>query len=312
MRSTDLRMGRTEWLLLIVLSALWGASFFFYKILDRELAPFTVVLGRVGLAALALHILLLAKRDPMPLSPRLWLDFAVLGLIANAIPFTLFAWSLSHISSGLAAILNATTPIFTILVAHVFTTNEKFSREKLAGVLLGFAGVAVLIGPNALHGNGDLAAQIACLLAAICYGFATVYGRRFRAIPPLKVATGQVTTSAIILLPLCLMAERPWTLPMPSGSVWGALAGIALLSTALAYILFYRILAVAGATNLVLVTFLVPVSALLLGALFLGEQVTASDISGMFLIGLGLAAIDGRVVKWLLTQAGQGATKNPP
>jgi drug/metabolite transporter (DMT)-like permease len=292
-------MGRTEWLLLLGLSVLWGASFFFYKVMDAELPVFTIVLGRVGLAALALNLWLAVQRDPMPLTPKLWRDFLVLGFLNCAVPYSLFAWGETRITSGLAAILNAATPIFTILVAQVFTHDEKLNWDKSVGVLFGFAGVGVLVGPDALRINDDLLAEAGCLLAALSYGFASVYGRRFRGLAPLKVATGQVTASTILLLPLCLVVNKPWLLPMPSLPVWGALAGIALLSTALAYILFFRILAAAGATNIGLVTFLLPVSALALGVSFLGEHVTPNAIAGMGLIGLGLGAIDGRPWKML-------------
>ena len=292
--TAPLHMGRTEWLLLLALSLLWGASFFFYKVMDSELPVFTIVLGRVGVAALALNLLLAVRRDPMPLTPALWRDFLVLGFLNCAVPFSLFAWGETRITSGLAAILNAATPIFTILVAQIFTQDEKLNWNKTIGVLFGFAGVGVLVGPDALRANGDVLAEAGCLAAALSYGFASVYGRRFRGLAPLKVATGQVTASSIILLPFCLAVNRPWLLPMPSVAVWGALAGIALLSTALAYILFFRILAAAGATTIGLVTLLIPVSALLLGAAFLGEQVTLPAVMGMALIGLGLAAIDGR------------------
>jgi drug/metabolite transporter (DMT)-like permease len=292
--TTPLRMGRTEWLLLLALAGLWGASFFFYKVMDSELPPFTVVLGRVGLAAIILNLVLAVRRDPLPLDPKLWRDFLVLGLFNCAVPFTLYAWGETRISSGMAAILNAATPIFTILVAQLFTQDEKLNWNKTAGVLFGFAGVGVLVGPDALRANRDLLAEAGCLLATLFYGVASVYGRRFAGLAPLKVATGQVTASAIILLPFCLVVDRPWLLPMPSVAVWGALAGIALLSTALAYILFFRILAVAGATNIGLVTFLLPISALLLGTVFLGEHITFVALLGMALIGIGLAAIDGR------------------
>jgi drug/metabolite transporter (DMT)-like permease len=261
----------------------------------RELPVLTVVLGRVALAAAALNLLLLVKRDPMPLSPRLWRDFFVLGLLNNVIPFTLIVWGETRIASGLASILNATTPLFTVLAAHVLTRNEKLSWGKGVGVLLGFCGVGVLVGPGLLLAKTDVLGQAACLLAALTYGFAGIYGRRFRGVPPLKIATGQVTASTIILLPMVLVMDHPWTLTPPSAAAWGAFAGIALLCTALAYIIYFRILAVAGATNLLLVTFLLPVSALVLGYAFLGEKITAQSLEGMALIGAGLAAIDGRL-----------------
>ena len=290
------RMGAPEWIALLALSTLWGGSFFFYKVLVAELPPFTVVLGRVGIAALALHLLLAARRDPFRLPAHMLGPFLLLGLLNNVIPFSLIAFGETRISSGTASILNATTPIFTILVAHLLTSDEKITVPKGIGVLCGFLGVAVLIGPAAFSdlGQGDLLGDAACLLGAMVYGFGAIYGRRFKGIPPLKIATGQVTAATVILLPLAALVDRPWALPMPSLAAWAALLAIALLSTALAYLLYFRILAVAGATNLVLVTFLLPGSALALGAAFLGETITLRALAGLALIGLGLAAIDGR------------------
>jgi drug/metabolite transporter (DMT)-like permease len=290
------RMGAQEWIILFALSILWGGSFFFYKVLVAELPPFTVVLGRVGIAALALNLLLLARRDPLRTDRRMWGSFLILGLLNNVIPFSLIAFGEIRIASGTAAILNATTPIFTILVAHLFTNDEKLTLAKSMGVLCGFLGAGVLIGPEAYSGfsKGNLLGDGSCLLAALVYGLGAVYGRRFKGLAPLKIATAQATAAAVILLPLSLLVDRPWQLPMPSPHAWMALLALSLLSTALAYLLYFRILAVAGATNLVLVTFLLPASALLLGALFLDESVTPAALLGMGLIGLGLAAIDGR------------------
>jgi drug/metabolite transporter (DMT)-like permease len=292
-----LAMGPREWMLLLLLSALWGGSFFFFKVLVAELPPLTVVFGRVGLAALLLNVFLLLRRDPMPASPRLWGSFVVMGILNNVVPFTLIVWGEIRIASGLASILNATTPIFTVLAAHVLTHNEKINWNKGIGVLFGFMGVAVLIGPSAIAsiGGGDVVGEIACLCAALTYGFAGIYGRRFKGIPALKVATGQITGSTLVLIPLTALIDHPWTLPMPSAHAFEAWVGIAVFSTALAYMIYFRILAVAGATNLMLVTFLLPISALLLGVFFLGETITLQAIGGMALIGMGLVAIDGRL-----------------
>lgn len=294
------KMGATEWLLLLLLSALWGGSFFFFKILVAELPPFTVVLGRVGFAALLLNLYLLARRDPLPAKPPLWARFLAMGLLNNVIPFTLIVYGETRISSGLASILNAMTPVFGVIVAHFLTETEKLTWARGAGVLLGLAGVAVLIGPDALAGPGrqDLIGEASCLLAALSYAFAGIYGRRFRGIQPLKVAAGQITGSTLLLLPVAALVDRPWTLPAPSTQVWLAFAGIAVFCTALAYLLYFRILAAAGATNLLLVTFLLPVSALLLGWLALGEQVALPAYGGMALIGIGLACIDGRLLRY--------------
>jgi drug/metabolite transporter (DMT)-like permease len=228
-----------------------------------------------------------------------WRQFAVMGLLNNIIPFLLITLGVARIPSGLAAILNATTPIFTVLAAHWLTADERLSPIKAAGVALGFAGVAVLVGPGLLGGIGqaDLLGQLCCLGAAASYALAGIYGRRFRALPSLHVATGQVTASAAMLLLPTLLLERSWALPMPSATAWAALFGIALICTAMGYVLYFAILARVGATNLLLVTFLLPASALLLGALVLGESVTSRAVAGMALIGLGLAAIDGRLLR---------------
>lgn len=291
-------MGALEWVLLIALSIIWGGSFLFVGIAVSALPTFTIVLLRVAIAAAALHLILRAWRIPLPVDAPTWGAFFVMGLLNNVVPFSLIAWGMTHIASGLASILNATTPLFTVLLAHALTGDERLTRARLAGVLIGLAGVVVLIGPEALRGlGGDVLAQIAVLGAACSYGFAGIFGRRFKrmGIPPLATATGQVTASSILLLPLTLFVDRPWTLAMPDVTVWAAIVGLALLSTALAYALFFRILAGAGAVNLSLVTFLIPVSAILMGIAVLGETLHATDFLGMTLIGCGLVAIDGRL-----------------
>ncbi|GAB2178230.1 DMT family transporter [Dongia sp. agr-C8] len=288
-------MSGSDWLLLVLLSMVWGGSFFFAKIAVAELPPLTIVLARVVIAAAALHLLLLALGQRMPSDGAVWRDFLLMGLLNNAIPFSLIFWGQKEIASGLASILNATTPLFTVLVAHAFTTEEKATAAKLCGVVLGILGVALMLGLDLAGGlGGHLWSELAVLAAALSYAFAGVFGRRFRGRPPLAVAAGQLTGSSILILPLALLIDRPWALPMPGGGTWAALIGLALISTALAYVIFFRILARAGATNLLLVTFLIPVSALLLGIAFLGERVTTHQLLGMLLIGLGLAAIDGR------------------
>lgn len=293
-------MGVMEWGQLLVLSILWGGSFFFVAIAVKELPPLTIVMLRVSLAALALLTLIRILGLSLPRDRRVWLAFFGMGLLNNLLPFCLIVWGQTHIASSLAAILNATTPLFAVLVAHALTTDEKISGNKLAGVLVGFVGVAMMIGPDALAGLGDhLGAQLAVLGAALSYAFAGVFGRRFKAmgVAPLLSASGQICASSLLLIPLALLLERPWNLPLPSLATWGALLGIALLSTALAYVLFFRILSSAGATNLMLVTFLIPISAIVLGCLVLGEQLHTRHLLGMGMIALGLAAIDGRLLR---------------
>lgn len=303
-------MGPAQWTTLVVLSVLWGGSFFFAEIALTALPPFTIVWLRVTLAAAALHLFLLARGTPVPYDPRLWGAFLVMGLINNVVPFSLLVWGQTQIASGLASILNATTPIFTVLVAHALTRDEKLTGGSVAGVLFGFAGVAAMIGPAALSGIGaNLLAQLACLGATLSYGFAGVFGRRFArmAVTPVQTAAGQVTASAVILLPVMAAVDRPWALVVPEIGVVGAVVALALLSTAVAYILFFRLLASAGATNLMLVTLLVPVSAVLLGAVFLGERLAPQHFAGMTLIALGLAAIDGRPARGVYRLIRSGA-----
>ncbi|MBT3306136.1 MAG: EamA family transporter [Alphaproteobacteria bacterium] len=293
-------MSPFEWGLLLTLSLLWGGSFFFVGVAVKELPTFTIVVCRVFFAALTLWAVMKAMGLKMPTSRRVWGAFFVMGFLNNAVPFSLIVWGQGHIASGLAAIINATTPLFTVIVAHSLTTDEKMTGTRLAGVIVGLVGVAFMIGLDVLQSLGvNVLAQIAILAASLSYAFAGVFGRRFRdlGVSPMAAATGQVTASSIMLAPIMLIVDTPWTLPVPSMATIGALAGIALLSTALAYTLYFRILATAGATNLLLVTLLVPVSAILLGVLVLGEVLEPKHFIGMAMIGVGLAAIDGRPIR---------------
>jgi drug/metabolite transporter (DMT)-like permease len=291
-------MGPVEWGLLLLLALLWGGSFFFSKIAVGELPPFTVVLCRVVLAALALNVAVLLGGRRMPVDRRLWSAFFVMGLLNNVIPFSLIFWGQTQIASGLAAILNATTPLFTVLVAHVATKDEKLTASRLFGVLAGVVGVAVMIGPGAFA-EGSTLAKIAVLGAALSYAFAAIWGRWFRGLPPVITATGQLSASAVVMTPVALLIDQPWSLSFPSPRVVWALIALALLSTAAGYNVYFALLARAGATNVLLVTLLIPPSALLLGALFLAEPVEPRDLAGLAFIAGGLAAIDGRPLRWL-------------
>ena len=292
----DRRMGGAEWGMLGLLSLVWGGSFFFYKVLVQALPPFTVVLGRMAIAALALNLWLAARRERLPLDPKLWAGLLLAGVLNNALPFSCFAFSEQRITSGLAAILNATTPLFGVLVGAALRTGARLTPARAAAVAVGLLGVTVLVGPSALRGGGDLPSELACLLAALSYAFGGFYARRFSWMGSLKLAAGQTTAAAAIMLPLAADADRFWTLSPPGASTWAALLGIGLLSTAFAYFLFFRILERAEPTDLMLVTFLVPISALALGVLFLGEPVKPQAFAGMALIGLSLVVIDGRLI----------------
>ena len=289
-----------EWAMLLALSVLWGGSFFFTGIAVQELPPFTIVVLRVGLCGD--HPARAPSRSNirMPTDRKTWSAFFGMGLLNNVVPFCLIVWGQTHIASGLASILNATTPLFSVVVANFLTTDEKMTGNRLGGVIVGFVGVVFLVGPSALEQSGaNITAQAACLAAAFSYALAGIYGRRFKrmGVAPIATATGQVTASTLMLLPVALLVDQPWTLPLPGPATFAAIGGIAALSTALAYVLYFRILSTAGATNLLLVTFLIPVSAILLGWLVLGERLDHRHLLGMALIGAGLAAIDGRLLR---------------
>lgn len=301
------RMSASDWALLVFLSVLWGGSFFFNSVALSDLPPLSIVAVRVGGAALVLWLALALTRRSLPLAWAFWRPLLVLGILNNAVPFTLIAWGQVRLASGPAAILNASTPLWTVLLAHVLTADERMTPLRVAGVIAGLAGVVVMVGGAAVSADpGLIAAQFACIGAALCYAVSAVFGRRFRelAVSPLATATGQVTVSSLLLVPLALAVDRPWTLAMPGAATFASLASLAVLSTALAYIVYFRLLASAGATNLQLVTFLVPVTAILLGVAVLGETLLPRHLAGMGLIGLGLAAIDGRLLAPIAVRLG--------
>ncbi len=293
-------MTTSAWLWLLVLSVLWGAGFFFNKLLADEIPPLSAALGRVGVAAVFLLVLVRIMRASFNGLFRAWPSFLLLGLLQNAIPFSLILWGQGFIASGLASILNATTPLFTILIAHAATDDDKLSGARIAGLLAGFAGVAVMIGQDLLQAmDVNVAAQLACLLAAFSYGLSSVYARRFKREAPLPVATLQLWASTLILVPIAALIDKPWALPMPSATAGAAILGVAIFSTALAFIIYFRVLAQAGATNTMLVTFLAPISAILLGAIVFGERLSLHHFAGMAAIALGLALIDGRPAQFI-------------
>lgn len=294
-------MNRRDWAILGALALIWGGAFFFIGVAVRYVPPFTYVLARLALAAVAMLAFLWWRGEPLGLPRRAWGAIILLALINTALPFILFGWAQTQIASGLASILNATTPIWGVIVAHFFTTDEKITLRKLAGVLVGFAGVALMIGPGLFASlGGGVLAQLACVVGALSYALAGVWARRFRTmgISPMSVTTGQLIAGALMMVPVALIGDRPWTLAWPPIEAIAAIIALAVLCTAIGYVLYFKLIESSGATNALLVTLLVPPTAILLGVLFLGEVITAIDIGGLALIALGLAAIDGRLLNW--------------
>ena len=295
-----MRLGPMDWGLLVLLSLLWGASFLFVGIAVQELPVLTIIALRVSLAALVLWGIALFCGHQLPRGRKTWQAFLALGLLNNVIPFGLIVLGQQTIGAGLAAILNATTPLWTVLVAALFLADERFSKQKLFGVLLGLVGVIVMVGPDSLAGiSRNLGAQLAVLGATLSYAFASVFGRRFAAakISPLHTALGQVTASSFILVPLALMIDTPWASALPSQATIFAILGLAVLSTAGGYLLFFNILERAGATNVSLVTLLIPPSAIAMGMLFLEETLQGIHFIGLALIILGLLSLQGRLFR---------------
>ena len=294
-------MSATTWLLLLVLSVIWGGSYFFIKVAIEDFQPLTVVLGRVLIAAVILHLVILARGQRMPSTLAAWRPFIVMSLLNSLVPYSLIVWGETHIASGLAAILGATVPIFTIVLAHFLTADEHLTPARVGGVLLGLTGVIVIIGGDlfAIASDNGLA-QVAILAAAVSYALSGIFGRRLKGMSPLIVTTGQMTSASVILLPIALLLERPWrpwaNTPPQVDSI-AAVVGLATLCTAIAYLLFFRILASSGASNVSLVTFLIPVSSLFLGVLFLDEAIVPRHLLGMALIGVAMIAIDTRLVQ---------------
>jgi len=300
--ATNRAMTPYEWALLITLSILWGSSFLFVGVAVTEVYPFTLVTARLILAAIVLYGAIHAMGLGLPHDLLSWRDFVIMGFLNSAVPFCLIAWGQSHIASGLASILISSAPLFAIVLAHFTTDNEPMTPTRMVGVLTGFTGVVVMVGPSALAGiGGALLPQLALLGAAAAYGLSVVFARRFslRGVAPLATATGQMTAASVIMLPVAIAVDKPWSLALPSAEVLAAVGAVAVLSTALGYIIYYRILSTAGAVNLILVNFLVPVTGVLLGGFVLGERLAPRHFLGMAAIGIGLAFVDGRFIRRL-------------
>ncbi len=285
-----------DWMMLISLSILWGGTFFFVALALKEVAPMTLVLMRCVIAALVITPIVLMLGHAFPNTREGWRDFAIMAIINNIIPFGLIFYGQKIIPSGLAAVLNATTPLMSLLVVR-FVAGEAWTTNKLVGVLIGLGGVGVLVGPEALGGATLINAlgMLACLAATVSYGFSGLWSRRLKAYSAPVSAASQMLCSSILMIPIAGFADRFWTIGVPSQSVLLAIIALGVLSTALAYILFFEIIRNAGALNAMLVTLLIPFTSITLGALYLGETLSARQFAGAAIIGLSLLVIDGRL-----------------
>jgi drug/metabolite transporter (DMT)-like permease len=286
-----------DWTMLIVLSILWGGTFFFVAVALKEVPPMTLVLMRCVIAAAALVPVLLLLGYTLPATREGWRDFAIMAVLNNIIPFGLIFYGQQFVPSGLAAVLNATTPLMSLIVVRLFA-GEAWTSNKLAGVLVGLAGVGVLVGPEAFGGATEASAlgMLACLAATLAYGFSGLWSRRLKAYAAPVSAASQMVCSSILMIPIAAAFDRFWTIGIPSQSVVLAIVALGLFSTALAYILFFEIIRNAGALNAMLVTLLIPFTSISLGALYLGEALTTRQFAGATIIGLSLLIIDGRIL----------------
>ena len=285
------------WGLLILFSVLCGTAFFFTGIAVKELPPLTVVLARVLLAAIILLHVFWFYGHKLPKTPRQWMPFFIMGLLNNAVPFSFIFAAQTMITVGLASIINAMTPLFAIIVLASFG-EEKLTRNRVIGVIIGIFGVGVLQGSNGTLDSLTTLGVGLGLIATLSYGFAALWGRRYLShIPPLKSATCQLICSSAVMLVVVGVVDQPWTLQNPSLNVWMSLVGLALFGTAISYILFFHIMVRYGAGNVMLGSLLIPVSAIFLGTVFLGEEIHTKEIVGALIIGLGLLFIDGRLFR---------------
>lgn len=288
------------WALIAILSILWGGAFFLIEIGLRSFPPLTLVFARLALAVPPMWLAMRLMGERLPAGLRIWALLTVVGALNCALPFALFFWGQQYLDSGYASILNATTPLWGVITAHFLTSDEKATPARILGVVAGMAGIIVMVGPEAMKGLSDnLLAQIACLVSTVFYSFAAIYGRRLSqsALTPMAVATGQTITAALLMIPLVLIVDQPWTIAGPSTPSTLAAITLALFSTALAYTLYFRLIDRSGASNAQLVAFLMPILAVILGILFLGETLSVGQIAGAALIAIGLVILDGRLFR---------------
>ena len=302
MPAVEISMSLRTWGMLGLLSLMWGCSFPFVKVALGGVPPLTLVMLRVTIAVVALTAVLALSPEGFPRGRKIWLAFLAIGALNNVVPWSLSFWAQQSLTASFAAIINATTPLFSVLLAPFFLADERLRANRLIGVIVGFIGVAVLIGPGVLEtGAGHILPELALLAAAVAYAFGGIVGRSYArlGLTPLQSAHGQLAGSSVMIVPMSLAIEQPWRLPMPSNVQIACVLALGFVSTAVAFILFFRILARAGATNALLVTLLVPVTAFMAGALFLGETLELRNLAGLAFIAAGLGLIDGRPLRYI-------------
>ncbi len=291
----NLQMSRSQWGLIFLLSVIWGGSFFFIGIAVRELPPITIATARSTLAALFLLAAVKITGHKFPASPKIWRGLFLLGILNVVLPHSLIVWGQGHIGGSTASVLNGMTPVFGVILAHFYTRDEKFTLNRGAGVLIGWIGVAVLIGVSVIEGSGiEILGQLAIVAASFSYSAGALLGRRYSSIHPLVLSAGMVICSSVVMIPGALLLEQPWQYTV-SASTWLALLGLGIFCSGFAYLIYFRVLAKSGATNLMLVTFLIPVSAIILSMTFLGDRPGWNVFAGMGLILTALICIDGRI-----------------
>jgi drug/metabolite transporter (DMT)-like permease len=282
---------KKELALLLALATLWGASYTFIKIGVETIAPITLIATRTLIAGLLLLAALRFRGLSLPKDKAVWGRFLVQACLNSAIPFTLIAWAEKTVDAGLAAILNSTTPIFAFLLTALLTRHEPVTGRKLFGVAAGIAGITLVVGLEALHGAGDqLPAQLAIVAATICYASAAIFGRGFKSLDPMMPAAGSLICGAIILIPLSLIIDRPWTLAPSTGSIL-ALLGLSVFSTALAFVIYFRLVHTLGSVGTTAQAYLrVPIG-VAIGVVFLGETISSTALIGLACVITGVAAM---------------------
>lgn len=305
--SASAPMTAFQWLLILTVAMFWGGSYFFTAVAIRELPPFTIVMARYVVSAPIMICLIILLGQRLPWQAGIWKFGCVLALLNQIVPFSLIAWGQGHIPGAVASILNAVGPIITLVLAHFLTHDDRMTPQRVIGVVLGFAGLVIMIGVSALRAfDVNILAQLACVLATVSYAIANIWARNVykSGIKPTEVVCAQSVCAGVMLFPLLMVVDQPWTLPLPSVQVWLALLCLGVFSATLGHLIFFKALSLTSATNISLVSYFMPVSAILLGVTFLGETLETRHVIGMCVILAGLAIMDGRLFALLRRMRG--------